>query len=326
VYELFGTNISIIKKLEHLLHFWINSGNMVLNMSQLQDAQPQIEQTLEQRISAAHGDLSRKHKHLARFILDNKYFVSFASASQAGEKTNTSAATVVRFAQSLGYEGFSEMQAAIRAELPNYMSAAERIQARLESSTEPDDLPQKVFYTDIANIERTASNLLAADLDGALQAIVNAGRIWVIGSGISVASALYLAHSLRIIGFDARFNMNEGLSLAVDAAQFDSHTLVIALDMWRYVRSTTEAVAIARKLGARTIAITDSVVSPLAQMADFAFEVAADGAAHSLSATAVLSLINVFIASLSYLVPKQTIESLRRVDANYLDNNLLVLE
>jgi DNA-binding MurR/RpiR family transcriptional regulator len=299
---------------------------MVLNMSTLKELQPNENQNLEQRISSAHSDLSPKHKRLARFILDNKYFMSFASASQAGEKTGTSAATVVRFAQSLGYDGFSEMQSAIRAELPSYISAAERIQERLESPTEPDDLPQKVFYTDIANIERTANNLSAANLDGVLQAIIDARHIWVIGSGISASSALYLAHSLKIIGFDARFNMNEGLSLAVDSAQFGPDTLVIALDMWRYVRSTVNAVASARKHGASIIAITDSIVSPLAQMADFAFEVSAEGVAHSLSPTAVLSVINVIIASLSYLVPKQTMESLRRVDANYLNNDLLVLE
>jgi DNA-binding MurR/RpiR family transcriptional regulator len=319
-------NVPKIKILEHLLQLRNNSGIMVLAMSTIQELQSDVHQSLEQRISAAHPDLSRKHKLLARFILDNRYFMSFASASQAGEKTSTSAATVVRFAQSLGYEGFSEMQAAIRAELPSYISAAERIQERLESPTEPDDLPQKVFRTDIANIEHTASNLMGANLEGALQAIIDAGRIWVIGSGISATSALYLAHSLKIIGFDARFNMNEGLSMAVDAAQFGPDTLVIALDMWRYVRSTTNTVTIARKQGATTIAITDSIVSPLAQLADFAFEVSADGVAHSLSPTAVLSLINVIIASLSYLAPKQTMQSLRRVDSNYLDNNLLVLE
>lgn len=319
-------NVPKINILEHLLQFGINSGIMVLAMSTMQELKSDVHQSLEQRISAAHPDLSRKHKRLARFILDNKYFMSFASASQAGEKTSTSAATVVRFAQSLGYEGFSEMQAAIRAELPSYISAAERIQERLESPIEPDDLPQKVFHTDIANIERTASNLMGANLEGALQAIIDAGRIWVIGSGISATSALYLAHSLKIIGFDARFNMNEGLSMAVDAAQFGQDTLVIALDMWRYVRSTTNTVTIARKQGAHIIAITDSIVSPLAEMADFAFEVAADGVAHSLSPTAILSLINVIIASLSYLAPKQTMQSLRRVDSNYLDNNLLVLE
>jgi DNA-binding MurR/RpiR family transcriptional regulator len=315
-----------IKVLEYLLQSQKNSGMIFISMSTMQELQPDLNQSLEQRIASAHSDLSPKHKRLARFILDNKYFMSFASASQAGEKTATSAATVVRFAQSLGYEGFSEMQSAIRAELPSYMLAAERIQERLESAVEPDNLPQKVFHTDIANIERTANNLMGANLEGALQAIVNARLIWVIGSGISATSALYLAHSLKILGFDARFNMNEGLSLAVDAAQFGPDTLVIALDMWRYVRSTTAAVAIARKYNARVIAITDSTVSPLAQVADFAFEVSADGVAHSLSATAVLSLINVIIASLSYLVPKQTMESLRRVDSNYLDNNLLVLE
>jgi DNA-binding MurR/RpiR family transcriptional regulator len=319
-------NVPKIEFLEYLLQFGSISGIMVLIMPTFQELQPKLDQTLEQRIASAHSDLSPKHKRLARFILDNKYFMSFASASQAGEKTDTSAATVVRFAQSLGYEGFAEMQAAIRADLPSYMSAVERIQERLESSTEPDNVPQKVFYTDIGNIERTANNLAAADLNGALQAIVEARCIWVVGAGISSASALYLAHSLKIIGFDARCNANEGLSLAVDAAQFGPDTLVIALDMWRYVRSTTNTIAIAKKHGAHTIALTDSIVSPLAQMADFAFEVAAAGVAHSLSSVAAISLINVIIASLSYLVPKQTMESLRRVDSNYLDNHLLVLE
>ena len=66
--------------------------------------------SLEERIAAALDRFSPKQKQLARHMLDNKYLVSFASANQVGESVGCSAATVVRFAQSLGYEGFSELR------------------------------------------------------------------------------------------------------------------------------------------------------------------------------------------------------------------------
>ena len=79
-------------------------------------------------------------------------------------------------------------------------------------------------------------------------------------------------------------------------------------------------------MGVSVIAITDSIVSPLARLADYAFEVVTSGISHSLSATAIMSLLNVFIAALSYKIPEQTMRSLRRVDSAYRDNDLLVLE
>ncbi|UCH60634.1 MAG: MurR/RpiR family transcriptional regulator [Anaerolineales bacterium] len=282
--------------------------------------------SLDERITEFHHKLSPKHKRLARFVLDNKYFMSFASASQAGKKTGTSAATVVRFAQTLGYDGYSELQFAIRAELPSYLTAVERMQARLEAPPPPDNIPHKVFYTDINNIERTANNLDEHKLEGAVEAIVSAKRILVVGAGLSASPALFLAHSLKIIGFDARVNLNEGLSLAAETAQLSDSTLIIAIDLWRYVHSTIKAVEFAKKRGARSIAITDSTVSPLARMADFAFEVVTDGVSHSLSTTGVMSLLNVLIATLSNRAPNQTITSLRSVDRAYRDNNLLIVD
>ena len=87
-----------------------------------------------------------------------------------------------------------------------------------------------------------------------------------------------------------------------------------------------EAVNDARQRGAMVVAITDNVMSPLAQAADYAFEVATDGTGHSLSPAAVISLLNVFIAALSYRMPEQVMESLRRVDIMYRTHNLLLTE
>lgn len=282
--------------------------------------------SVENRIATVLDSLSQKQKRLARFVLDSKYFMSFASASQAGEKTRTSAATVVRFAQTLGYQGYSELQAAIRAELPSYLTAAERIQARLSTEPPSDNTPQQVFHTDIRNIERSANNLESSKLEAAMQEILQAENIFVIGSGLSAAPALYLAHSLKVMGFDCRAVINGGLSLAADLAHLGPGKLIIAIDLWRYVRSTVAAVSAGQDAGVHTIAITDSIVSPLANLADYAFEVATDGVAHSLSVTAATSLINVFVAVLSQKVPEQTMEALRRVDAAYRANDLLIME
>jgi DNA-binding MurR/RpiR family transcriptional regulator len=114
--------------------------------------------------------------------------------------------------------------------------------------------------------------------------------------------------------------------LATEIAQLRPATLLIAIDFWRYVRSTVESAHAARHRGAQVIAITDNMMSPLARASDYAFEVATDGTGHSLSPTAVISLLNVFIAALSYRVPEQVMDSLRRVDTVYRMHHLLLTE
>jgi DNA-binding MurR/RpiR family transcriptional regulator len=281
---------------------------------------------LEERIASALDSLSPTHKRMARFILDNRYYTSFASANQVGEKNDSSAATVVRFAQALGYEGYSELQESLRNELPSYLTAANKIQERLSSESPSPSAPHQVFYNDIRNIERTAGNFSEENFHAALDAIVQARRIVVIGAGLSSAASHFLAHSLKVMGFDAQSIQGEGLQAALDLSQVKEEDLIIAIDLWRYVRMTVNAVMWAKEKGIPTIAITDSIVSPLAQMADHAFEISAEGVAHSLSLTGLISLLNVFIAALADRVPLQVVESLERVDAAYRGNDLLIMK
>jgi DNA-binding MurR/RpiR family transcriptional regulator len=280
-------------------------------------------ENLRNRIASLADTLSPKQKLIARFILDDPYFTSFASASELGEKCNTTAATVVRFSQTLGYEGYTQLQDSLRSELPNYMTTTARMQKRMSATVPPTSNPQQVFYTDIKNIERTASNTSDSNLEATLNAIIKAKRIWVIGAGLSYAPTAFLAHSLKVMGFDAMVVQGGGLQSSVDVLCIKSEDLMIAIDLWRYVRMTVNAVSHAKRTGTPVIAITDSIVSPLAQMADIAFEVATEGIVHSLSITALMSLLNVFIAMLADRVPQQVYESLKRVDDAYRSNDLL---
>ena len=282
-------------------------------------------ESLRSRIANLVDVLSPKQKKIARFILDNPDFTSYASASELGEKNNTTAATVVRFAQILGYEEFSQLKDILRIELPHYMTTIARLQKRMSAKTLPSSNSQQVFYTDIKNIERTAINISENKLNAALDAIIKAKRTLVIGAGLSYAPAAFLTHSLKVMGFNALAIQGEVLRSAVDISQIKPDDLMIAIDLWRYVRMTVNAVSLAKKTGSQVIAITDSIVSPVAQMADIAFEIATEGVVHSLSITALMSLINVFIAMLADRVPEQVYESLKRVDEVYRGNDLLVI-
>jgi DNA-binding MurR/RpiR family transcriptional regulator len=279
---------------------------------------------IEKRITQAFERLSPKHKRLARYVLDNQYFMSYAPANQAGAQTGTSAATVVRFAQALGYAGYSDMQDALRAHRPQSLTAVERMQVQNGDLPPAAKKPNDIFAMDVCNIETTASSLNEEKLALAVQAILNAGKILVVGSGLSEGSVHFLTHSLKVLGFDARPIVSGGLPMAVDLALLKPGSLLIAISMWRYVRSTYDAVVMARQAGIPTIAITDSIVSPLADKADFAFEIATDSNWHSLSPTAVTSFINVLVAMLSIQIPERALESLRRVDAVYRDKDLVL--
>ena len=281
--------------------------------------------SLRSRIARLVDTLSSKQKKIARYILDNPYYASYVSANELGEKNNTTAATVVRFSQALGYVGYPQLQDALRTELPNYLTTSARMQKRMSAETPPGSSFHQVFYTDIKNIERTASNVSEKTVNEALDVIVKAKRIWVMGAGLSYSPANFLAHSLKVMGFDIQTIQGEVLQSAADVLRIKSDDLLIAIDLWRYARKTVNAVSYAKKFGTPIIAITDSVVSPVAQMADISFEIATEGIAHSRSITALMSVLNVFIDMLADRVPEQVYESLKLVDEIYRSNDLLVI-
>jgi DNA-binding MurR/RpiR family transcriptional regulator len=80
----------------------------------------------------------------------------------------------------------------------------------------------------------------------------------------------------------------------------------------------------AKEQGATVIAITDSIVSPLARHADYAFEVATEGAMHSLSMTGIMSLINALVAATSLVDPARTSRALQRIDRQFVARELLI--
>jgi DNA-binding MurR/RpiR family transcriptional regulator len=280
---------------------------------------------LEARIADAYDSLTPKQQALARLILDNRYFASFASAAELGAKVDASAATVVRLCQALGYDGLPGLQEAIRAELPSYLTAVERLEQRITALPENSELPQRVFALDVQNIQRTAGAVDQTAFEAAVRSIANARETLVVATGVTAAVGHFLAYSLEVIGLRARAILDGGVSQVVTLTHLNAADVLVGLGVWRYVRSTVAAMQQAKEQGATTIAITDSIVSPLARHADYAFEVATEGAMHSLSMAGALSLINALVAAASLVDPTRTSRTLQQIDRQFIARELLTL-
>ena len=141
---------------------------------------------LDDRIVAALPQLSKKQKEIAHFILDYQDVVAYASASEVGGRTQSSAATVVRFCQALGYKGYVDLQATIREGMPFRRTTIQRLEERLADPIPQEDLLARVFATDIRNIERTAALMVNDHLRAATAEIRRARQILVVGDRKSV--------------------------------------------------------------------------------------------------------------------------------------------
>ncbi len=280
--------------------------------------------SLDARIASVFQDMSPSHKGLARFILDNGLFVAFAPAAELGSKVGVSAATVVRFCQMLGYEGYPELQRAVREGLPTYVNKVQRMEHT--GHLGKDQVIERVFALDAQNLADTREQLDRERFWAAVAALGGASDILVVGGGASAGPALYFAHSLKVMGLDARAVLDGGIPLALELVRLKPTSVFVGISVWRYVAETIHAAEQAQSRGATRIAITDSIVSPISQRADFAFQVSTAGVAHALSLTSVLSLINAFIAAISVERPKQTTRALQEVDAAYRAGKLLATE
>ncbi|MGD2177551.1 MAG: MurR/RpiR family transcriptional regulator [Anaerolineae bacterium] len=282
------------------------------------------QKTISDKIASAFPDLPRGQRQVARFIIDNEQFVAFASTAEVAEEAGVSAATVVRLCQALGYEGYPHLRASIRQRFHRFMTTTQRLEERLSAPVPKDDVLARAFATSIESIKHTMGLITPEEFQAAVDAIGQAAGILVVGGGLSAPPALLLSHSLKVMGFRVREVTTGGVPLSLEHSTLQSDELLICIGFWRYFREIVATMHRAKAIGATRIAITDSEVSPLARLADYAFVATTESVGHSASPLASIALIDAIVAALCFDRPQETLAALRHVDAAYKETDLLL--
>ena len=242
---------------------------------------------------------SKGQKKIANFILESYDKAAFMTASRLGKRVGVSESTVVRFAAELGYDGYPDMQKSLQKMIRNRLTSVQRIEVTNDRLGD-QDLLSMVLQSDIEKIRQTLEELDRAAFDRAVDAIVAAKKIYIIGVRSSAALASFLYFYCNLIFENvALVSANTSSEIFESLLRVGPGDVVIGVSFPRYSSRTVQAMSFARDRGADTVAITDSEASPLAPICRHTLRARSDMASFVDSLVAPLSLVNALLVAVS---------------------------
>lgn len=258
-----------------------------------------MERNLLKVIEMKMPTFSKGQKLIAKYVLNNYDKAAYMTASRLGEIVNVSGSTVVRFADELGFEGYPEFQQSLREIVRTRLTSFQRIEVTNNLIGDSDVLT-KVLESDTEKIRRTLEGIDREVFDRAIQSIVDAKRIYIIGVRSSSYLAGFLNYNLRMI-FDnvSLVQTTSGSELFEEIMNIGADDVMIAISFPRYSKRIINAVDYAKNAGAHVISVTDSEISPIAAPADELLLAQSDMVSFVDSLVAPMSIINAIIAALA---------------------------
>ncbi len=241
-----------------------------------------------ERIRTQGSTLTVAERRVAEAILASPQAVGFGTVADLAAAAQVGAASVVRLAAKLGFDGFSDLQSCVQRDLMQQLRpAAERIREATAAGRDSH------LAVELGNIQATLDAADERSLDELTHRLADLSRPVRVLSGEATAGVAqqFIAqlHQLRagvdvIIGSD--------VAVRREVALLDSRSTVILIDLRRYEQWVLDAHQMIRGRGVWSAALTDSVLSPIAAGADETFLVTAGSAGPFDSHVGTLALLN----------------------------------
>ncbi|GIN93541.1 N-acetylmannosamine kinase [Siminovitchia terrae] len=242
-------------------------------------------------------EMSKSHKKIASFILNNTNVVPFFNVATLAKKTDVSEATVVRFASFLGYSGYPELQSRMQSSIQKQLTTTERLKMTTDIYDDRDQSIYDIFYDDIENIKSTMEKLDIEKFHQAVGLLQEADKIYIAANRSAAALGIFLQYYLNIILGHAEM-VRSVENLSEQLYNLNEKDVVIGISFPRYPNSTIQTLAFAKERGSKTICITDSLLSPMIPHSDVALTATSQMPTFIDSFTAPLSLINAIVVSI----------------------------
>ena len=263
------------------------------------------------KIESDIGSFSKGQKLIANYILAHYDKAAYLTASKLGAYVGVSESTVVRFAIELGFEGYPEFQHALQKIMRNRLTSFQRIEVT-NSLIGDENVLERVLISDAEKIRRTLEEVDQASFERAIEKIVAAKRIYIIGVRSSSSLASFLNFNFQMIFDNVKFiQTTSGSEMFEQIMQIGEGDVLIAISFPRYSKRIIHAVEYAQSKNANVVALTDSKVAPIAAYADELLIAQSDMISFVDSLVAPLSIINAIVMAVSRKKQKEVTERLR---------------
>ena len=269
---------------------------------------------LSNRINEAYSTLSKGQKLLASYITDNYDKAVFLTAAKLGDVVGVSESTVVRFATHLGYKGYPDFQKALEELVRNKLNSVQRMEVAYGRISQSKIL-ESVLHSDAERIKESIEMIDPNAFDMAVETILNAKRIYIVGIRSCAPLAGFLAFYLNMMFDDVRLlSTNSSSELFEQMVRISKDDVIIGISFPRYSMRTLKAMEFANNRSAKVITITDSVHSPMTLYSSCNLIARSDMASIVDSLVAPLSVVNALVVALCMKKQKEVISTLERLE------------
>ena len=261
--------------------------------------------------------LSKGHKKIAEFIMTRYDKAAFMTASKLGTIVGVSESTVVRFATELGFEGYPELQRALKEYTSNKLTTVQRIDV-MNDQLSGNDVYEKILNMDIDKIKKTLEEGDRDQFYKTVDTLCNAKNIYVIGARSAAVLARFLSFYFNMMFDNVKLVHTTSTSeMFEQILNIGENDIMIGISFPRYSTHTVKAFRYAHEQGAKVIAITDSKASPLAEYADNMLLARSDMVSFADSLVAPMSVINALIVAVGMRKSDYVVKNYERLNAVY---------
>jgi DNA-binding MurR/RpiR family transcriptional regulator len=249
-------------------------------------------------------------------LIDHYDKAVYLTASKLAETIGVSESTIVRFACELGFTGYPQLKIALEELVKTKLTATQRVevsQSRLFSNEKT--VLKSVLQNDADRIAATFEGIDQATFDAVVNEIITAKKIYIIGGrSVSPLASFFSFYLNLMVENVINTSANTGIEVFEHIFRIDEGDLCIGLSFPRYSQKTVEAMAYAKGRNAVTVAITDSISSPLASIAQHKLIAASDMLSFIDSLVAPMSVINAILVAVSLKKQNELVHTLDKLE------------
>ena len=236
---------------------------------------------LKDAIARAYPALSKQLQRIARFALEKPHDLALGTVAAVAEQTEVQPSAMIRFANALGYRGFSDMQQVFRGHLmersASYRERIDHLRRRqVNGQRTPAGVLHQLVSDSAAELGQLEERIREADLTAAVKLVAAADRIHVLAQRRAFPVAGYLAYALAQLELRTHLLDGAGGMLRENLRAIGGGDVLLVASFRNYSPEVVEAAQSCSARGVPVIAITDGPFSPLVEPARVCFELADD--------------------------------------------------
>ncbi len=264
------------------------------------------------RITNAGPQLTAAERRVAQVVLERPQLVAFGTVADLATQAKAGAATVVRLAGKLGFDGFSALQSSVQNDLSRQLRpAVERI--RELSEHQPVERHRAIAT---ANVAATLDSVSRTDMAKVVELLADLGRpVLVLPGDAEFGVAQQFVHDLNALRPDVYIVKGNDVAVRRQLATTAPASTLVVIDLRRYERWLLDAVAMSQRAGHTIVALSDGPLSPLAMAAQHSFTLAAQSASPFDSHIGTLALLELLVATVAELLRDSAAPRLERAEA-----------